>query len=172
MHVDIIDDLNMIIYLNNMKIKTIDFSKKEDLQDCFRDLFVNLKDSYNINVNGFYNINVYKDKFYGIVLEIEKEDIDYIDYLSGQVDMNIIVDNNNTFLYEINDYFNIDKKNIDKFKLYQYKNKIYLQVIDNISSIDFGKIMEFSKIIYGDICKQILKHGKKIEVNNFSLNFK
>ena len=54
MHVDIIDDLNMIIYLNNMKIKTIDFSKKEDLQDCFRDLFVNLKDSYNINVNGFY----------------------------------------------------------------------------------------------------------------------
>lgn len=167
MHVDIIDDLNMIIYLNNVQIKTIDFNKKEDLQDYFRNLFVNLKEFYNININGFYNINVYKDKFYGIVLEIEKEDIDYIDYLNGQVDMNIVIDNSNIFLYEIDDYFNIDKKNIDKFKIYQYQNKIYLQIIDNLSSIDLGKIMEFAKIIYGDACKHILKHGKKIKVSKF-----
>ena len=42
MHIDIVDDLNMIIYLQNDRIKNIDFSDKSDLQDYFKDLFVNL----------------------------------------------------------------------------------------------------------------------------------
>ena len=60
MHIDIVDDLNMIIYLQNDRIKNIDFSDKSDLQDYFKDLFVKLKNNYNININGYYYINVYK----------------------------------------------------------------------------------------------------------------
>ena len=67
MHIDIVDDLNMIIYLQNDKIKNIDFSDKSDLQDYFKDLFVNLKNNYNININGYYYINVHKDKYYGCI---------------------------------------------------------------------------------------------------------
>ena len=36
MHIDIVDDLNMIIYLQNDRIKNIDFSDKSDLQDYFK----------------------------------------------------------------------------------------------------------------------------------------
>ena len=45
MHIDIVDDLNMIIYLQNDRIKNIDFSDKSDLQDYFKDLFVKLKNN-------------------------------------------------------------------------------------------------------------------------------
>ena len=81
MHIDIVDDLNMIIYLQNDRIKNIDFSDKSDLQDYFKDLFVNLKNNYNININGYYYINVYKDKYYGCILEMKKEELDYMEYL-------------------------------------------------------------------------------------------
>lgn len=161
MHIEIIDDFNMIIYLNNNHIKSIDFNKKEDLENYFKTLFVKLREHYDIDINGFYNINAYKDKNYGLVLELEKEDIDYMDYFNGQVDMNIIFENNSVFLYEIDDYFNIDKKILNKINIYKYNEKIYLQIIDDISEINMGKILEFSKIIYND--KRIIKHGTKIE---------
>lgn len=167
MHVEIIDDFKMIIYLNNMQINSVDFNKKEDLQEYFKKLFRNLKNFYNMNINGFYNINVYKDEYYGIILEIEKEDIDYIEYFDGQVDMNITVESDNIFLYEIDDYFNIDEKIINKIKVYQYKNKLYIKIISNISNVDFGEMLEFSKIIYANESEQIIKYGKEINIDKF-----
>lgn len=165
MHIKIIDELNMIIYLNKFKLGNIDFNKREDLQDYFKNLFFNLKVYYNIDVNGFYNINVFKDRFYGIVLEIEKEDLDYMEYFNGSIDMNISIQSQN-FLYEIDDYFNIDKKILDKIKIYQYKNKLYLEIIEELSNINMAKICEFSKIIYQDNVNTIIKHGKKIDVKH------
>lgn len=169
MHIQFVDELNMIIYLNKFKLKTIDFNKKEDLQEYFKNLFFNLKVYYNIDINGFYNINVFKDKFYGIVLEIEKEDLDYMEYFNGSIDMNMSIQNQN-FLYEIDDYFNIDKKILDKIKIYQYKNKLYLEIIDELSSMNIAKITEFSKIIYDDEASIIIKHGKKIDVKHLLVN--
>ena len=163
MHIDILDDLNIIIYLQNNRIQDIDFSDKGDLQDYFKDLFVNLKNNYNININGYYYINVYKDKNYGCILEMKKEELDYMEYLDGQVDMNIVIDNNDTFLYEMNDYFDIDEKIVNNIKIYQYDHKIYVQLINNISSINMGKLLEFSNVIYGDKCKKIKKLGNLIE---------
>ena len=157
MHIDIVDDLNMIIYLQNDRIKNIDFSDKSDLQDYFKDLFVKLKNNYNININGYYYINVYKDKYYGCILEMKKEELDYMEYLDGQVDMNIVIDTNDTFLYEMNDYFNIDKSLINSVNVYKYNN------------IKMGKLLEFSNIIYGDKCKKIRKMGNLIEMEKIHI---
>ena len=164
MHIEIVDDFNMIIYLNNIHSKLIS-NNKEDVQDCFRNLFSKLKNYYNININGFYNIKAFKDKYYGMILELSKEDIDYIEYFDGQVDMNITFETNCNFLYEIEDYFNLDKDLIKNIKLYKYKGKFYIQIIKNISSIDIGKIIEFSKIIYDDTTKQIIKRGSVFEID-------
>ena len=116
MHIEVIDNLNMIIYLSNIHCK-LESNKKEDLQKCFKDLFIKLKDYYNININGFYNIKVFKDNYYGLVLELEKEDIDYMDYFDGQVDMNITFENNGSFLYEVDDYFNLENDLLKKIKI-------------------------------------------------------
>lgn len=159
MHIDIIDDLNIIIILQNSKIKGIDFTDKNDLQEYFKDLFVNLKNNYNININGYYYINVFKDKYYGIILEMNKEEIDYIEYLDGQVDMNIVIDNNDIFLYEMNDYFNLDNSIINNLNIYKYNNKIYVELINKISNINMAKLLEFSNIIYGNKCNKIKKLG-------------
>ena len=167
MHIEVIDDLNIIIYLNHNHIKNIDFSKKEDLQEYFKTLFMNLKDCYGIDINGFYNINVYKDKYYGVILEIEKENIEYMDYFNGQIDMNIIVDNNSVFLYEIDDFFYLDLDIIDKINIHEYKSKLYINVIDDISDIQLGKMIEFSKIIYGEKGKQIIKYGKIVNIKKY-----
>lgn len=169
MHIDIVDDLNMIIYLQNDRIKNIDFSDKSDLQDYFKDLFVNLKNNYNININGYYYINVYKDKYYGCILEMKKEELDYMEYLDGQVDMNIVIDTNDTFLYEMNDYFNIDKSLINNVNVYKYNNKIYVKLVNNISNIKMGQLLEFSNIIYGDKCKKIRKMGNLIEMEKIHI---
>ncbi len=165
MHIEVIDDLNMIIYLSNIRYK-FESNTKEALQDMLKDLFSRLKDYYDININGFYNITVFKDNNYGLVLELQKEDIDYIDYFDGQVDMNITFENNVQFLYEIDDFFNLDEKLIEKVKLYKYKGKIYMQISKNISHIDMGKIIEFSKIIYNDSASQIIKKGEMINIKH------
>lgn len=165
MHIEVVDNFNMIIYLNSAHSKLIS-NNKEDVQECFKNLFSKLKDYYNININGFYNIKAFKDKYYGMILELSKEDIDYIEYFDGQVDMNITFENNCTFLYEIDDYFDLDKKIIKNTKLYKYKGKFYIQIVKNISSADIGKIMEFGKIIYDDMTKQIIKKGNILEIDN------
>lgn len=169
MHIDIIDDLNIRIYLQKSKIKNIDFTDKGDLQDYFKELFINLKNNYNININGYYYINVFKDKNYGLILEMKKEELDYIEYLDGQVDMSIAVDNNDMFFYELDDYFSIDNKIIKNIKLYKYDNKIYIQLINKISNICMAKLLEFSKIIYGEKCRRIKRQGNIINIENMNL---
>lgn len=159
MHIDIIDDLNIIIYLQNNKIKELDFTDKNDLQEYFKELFINLKNNYNININGYYYINVFKDKYYGLILEMNKEEIDYMEYLDGQVDMNIVIDNSDTFLYEMSDYFNIDNSIINNINIYKYNSKIYVELTNKISNINMAKVLEFSNIVYGDKCKKIKKLG-------------
>lgn len=163
MHIDIIDDLNFIIYLNNMQIKNVDFNKKDDFEEYFKNLFTKLKKINNIEFSGFYNIYVYKDHYYGVILEIEKEDIDYIDYFDGQVDMSITLKKDNIFLYKIDDYFNINKKLNNKIKVYHYKDNIYVQIINKLSTIEIAQILEFSKIIYNETDK-IIKFGKEITI--------
>lgn len=146
-------DNKIVVFLNKpIKLKEI---KSEDY---FRKLFINIKNKYNLKLNGYYKINVYMDKFFGSVIEIENQEIDYYDYFN-QIDMEIKVIMS-TFLYEIN-YEYINKSILDKIIIYKLKDKLYIKILDE--SV-INRIIEYSKIIYDNSAKIILKTSKKVKI--------
>lgn len=135
----IINDEIMKIYLNKdyLKYKNYNISK---IEGNFKQIFETLKYCYNIEINGFYDIDVYIDKNYGIIIEMKKEDIDFDFY--DQVDMKISF-HNQKFLYQIEDI----KRNK---KIYKYKNKFYTNKYDIEHSIPIYKtndIFKYAKVI-------------------------
>jgi len=153
----IIKDDKIIVFLND--INNIKFDDENILEEYFRELFRILNKKYNIKLNGYYNVDVYKDNNYGIILEIENEDLDYYNYFN-QIDMKINIIKNEIFLYEIN-YDYIDKEFINNSICYKYNNRLYLKIMNKINMY---KIFEFSNIIYGEKAKEILKYGKKVNI--------
>ena len=131
----------LIIYFCNEYLKHKNYSIAK-IEDSFKDIFKNLKYNYGIEINGYYDIDVYIDKSYGIVIEMKKEEFD-LDYYD-QVDMTITF-HNEKFLYEVDD-ISVNKK------IYKYKNKYYVDKY----------IPEHSKIIYKT--DRMLKCAKIIEI--------
>ena len=162
MKINIIDDNHMVIYIKGSS-NNIDFSNEINLEKTFEKLFKNLKNYYNFILKGFYNINIYRDKFYGSILEINKEDIPYYDYLDNHIDMQFNLNKNINFLFQVDDYYFLTKELKNKIIVYLYKDKIYIQIRENIDSILIGKLMEFGKIIYKDI-DFIINHSKIVDL--------
>lgn len=146
-------DNKIIVFL----YKRINF-KQINLENFFKKLFIKFKEDYHIELNGYYSINIYIDKFYGSVIEIENEDLDYYNYFN-QIDMEVKL-NDNVFLYEI-DYEYLNKSIINNSNIYKLKDKLYIQVKDNNI---LNKILEYSNIIYGEKIKYILRNSKKVKL--------
>ena len=164
MKVNIIDDNNIIVFLNKFYIQNIDFSNRENIEKNFRNIFLKLKYVYGLDIKGYYNIDIYMDELYGAVLEIEHEDIEYFDYFDSKVDMRINVISDYTFLYKINDILGIDKETLKKTIVYFFRNQYYLKLKDEFNNYELGNILENSELIYGDITRDILKIGNKINI--------
>lgn len=149
----IFKDNKIIVFLN----KVLELDKK-NLEIYFKKLFLKIKEKSGLKLNGYYNIIVYTDSYYGSIIEIEDEDLDYYNYFN-QIDMEIKV-NKTVFLYEI-DYEYINKEILNKTIIYKLKNKLYFKLIDK--SI-LNQIIECSKIIYDDKVKEIMKTSKKVRI--------
>ena len=142
-----------IIYLKKEIMGLLDFNNVDSLEEYLRKLICNLKNIYNIDIKGFYNIKIYIDNLYGAILELEAEDLDYGDYFN-QIEMRIIPIYTD-FLYQIDDYlFNLGK-------LYLYKNNIYLKANKDISYKDYIRVMDYAKIVYNNTDK-IIDYGKEL----------
>lgn len=155
MRISIIDN-DILIYINNNLIN-IDFEDLDTTKEYFKELFLKIKDK--VEINGFYFVNVYKDDLYGIVIELRKEEMDYLDYYTDEVDMHITL-NENTFLYEIEDIF-LNKEIIKNSKIIYYNKKIYLKLKNNIDENIKGYLYEFSNLVYKDT-NNILNYGKEL----------
>jgi len=144
MSIKFISNLIFDIYVKKYLVKDIDFSSKEDLEKYLKKLFKILKNKYNITIEGFYNITVYIDKYYGIVLHLEKEELDYYDYYKNQVDMRLITIDTD-FMYQVDDIpFNI----LNKLKILIKNKNIYLTIKEELTDIEMMNLIENSKIIY------------------------
>ena len=66
---------NTYTFLISNQSFNVNLNEKKDLEKYFQDFFLKLKETYKININGFYEVNIYIDDTYGAALEIEKEDI-------------------------------------------------------------------------------------------------
>ena len=137
-------DLVFDIYVKKYLIEGIDFSIKSDIEKYLKKLFKTLNNKYNITVEGFYNITVYIDKYYGVVIHMEKDDIEYYDYYKNQVDMRIInIDTN--FLYLVDD---IPKYLLNKADVIIIDNQIYLKLKEELSKVEMMKLLEISKVVF------------------------
>ena len=143
---------DITIYLNKYYTKQTNFLDLDTLEEYMNDLFLNLKNCYNLKISGYYNIEVYIDNNYGVIITMKHEDLEYYDYLIDQIDTQITIHNNANFLYKIADFFGIKNclVNID-YSIYKYNNELYIKINDEIDSISFGNLLEYSNEICYDI---------------------
>ena len=142
MKIEYQDQFNMTIYLG--------FFNEDDIEESFKNLFLKLKKYYKITPKGYYIINLYKDPYYGAIIDLEKEDLEYSDYFGNQVDMKINTINHD-FIYKLEDYFMIPKSILKKSILMTNKKDLYLKINKPLNYKELAYLMENTKIIYKDI---------------------
>lgn len=122
------------------------FDKKylnKDIDNITKNVFNILEKYYNYKINDSYEMKIYINKLYGIILEINIKENNFI---------NIKVLNDVLFLYEIEDPL----KYLDN-EIYFYNNKYYI----NLKKENLN-ILENSNIIYGNDVYKIIGKGIKI----------
>lgn len=122
MKIEYIDD-TLVIYLRNVYT--------DDIKELCVKIINKLNNYFNIKLKGFYTINIYFDKLYGIIMEIKIDDNE-LDY--DNLDLHIIT-HSSIFLYEVDDILDLD---IDKY--YIYNDKYYID-ITNIYNLEFVKLI-------------------------------
>lgn len=144
MSIKFIDNLILDIYIKRELINNIDFNSKDDLEKYLKKLFKILKNKYEVTIEGFYDITVYIDKFYGVIFHLEKEDIDYYDYFKNQVDMRLIT-KDTEFMYLVDD---IPEYLINKVNVCVKGDNIYLKIKEKLNDLEMMKLIENSKLVY------------------------
>lgn len=153
------DGKNVVIFLPTFNI-FLDRLKRDELENYFRTLFLKLENRYGTSQSGFYQIYVYKDIYYGAILEIEEEDIPYLDYIDSEVEMNIHIPKDTCFMYQVKDILDFDIEILKSSKLYYYDHYFYIELKSEISKRNYFRLLEYSEIIYGEKVKKIQKLGK------------
>ncbi len=143
MNVKFTNELILDIYIKKELIDNIDFDNKNDLEKYLKKLFKILKNKYNVVIEGFYDITVYVDKYYGVVIHMEKDDVEYYDYFKNQVDMRIITIDTD-FLYLVDD---IPEYLLSKVDAIVHEKEIYLKIKENLSKVEMMKLLEISKVV-------------------------
>lgn len=102
----------------------------------------------NNNISGNYQINIYTNDIYGMIIEFNKiKENSYID-----LKINITIDS--IFLYKTNNnYLNTNNT------IYYYKNNYYILPKDNNINL-----LEVEEVLYGNIVKEILSKGIKVKL--------
>lgn len=160
-----VNDEDTTIYINNYCLKKFNFLDLSSLEEYMNDLFHTLKTNYDLKISGYYDIDVYIDHNYGVIITMHHEKIEYYEYLTDQVDTQVTIHNNKNFLYKIADFFGIKNYLANKnYALYKYNNELYLKLNDELDDIIIGNLLEYSTEICYDIDK-ILKTNNLLFCN-------
>lgn len=144
MKVEMLSNTIIVYLLDNKK-----YNEDSDIKKILINVFDNLKKYYNITFTSDYNLELYINRYYGMILEItENEDFIYDDIVN--LKLNVLRDT--LFLYEVDDpleYIN--------YEIYYYNDKFYV----NAKREDIN-LIEDSNLVYGDIVYKIIGRGIKI----------
>ena len=140
MHIENFDD-KLIIYIN----------KKINLEEISNVLLKSK--ALGLDIKLYDNIVLYEDEILGTILELTNENDSYF----TTFDMNISLSKEKSFLLKIEENADIDIKK----DIYKYKNNYYMQIKED-DFIKIGRLLEYSKIIYGSIVKKIKKTKNKV----------
>ncbi|MDD4036389.1 MAG: hypothetical protein PHS45_03600 [Bacilli bacterium] len=160
MKIELIDDNKTVLFLNKLILKNFNVDNPNYWEEYIKKLIINLRDNYDLKLNGDYSAKVYINNIYGIIIELIKLD-DYFSFSDDIVDMRILFNLDSNILYEVDDYFHIDYlgNNIDK---YYYDSKYYYK-IKTIDDKNLIRLSDFSKVIYGSKAEEVLKKAIKIK---------
>lgn len=144
MKVEMLSDKIIVYLLDNKK-----YDEDSDIKKMLIKVFDNLEKYYDITFTSDYNLHLYINRYYGMILEIkENEDFIYDDIVN--LKLNVLRDT--LFLYEVDDpleYIN--------YEIYYYNDKFYV----NTKREDIN-LIENSNLVYGDIVYKIIGRGIKI----------
>lgn len=144
MKVEMLSDKIIVYLLDNKK-----YNEDSDIKKMLIKVFDNLEKYYDITFTSDYNLHLYINRYYGMILEIkENEDFIYDDIVN--LKLNVLRDT--LFLYEVDyplEYIN--------YEIYYYNDKFYV----NAKREDIN-LIENSNLVYGDIVYKIIGRGIKI----------
>ncbi len=144
MKVEMLSNTIIVYLLDNKK-----YNEDSDIKKILINVFDNLEKYYNITFTSDYDLELYINRYYGMILEItENEDFIYDDIVN--LKLNVLRDT--LFLYEVDDpleYIN--------YEIYYYNDKFYV----NAKREDID-LIENSNLVYGDIVYKIIGRGIKI----------
>lgn len=156
MKVERLTDDKLIVFLNKIYLKKNNFSLKNNLEKYFKNLFIKLSEFYDIEIKGFYDITIYQDYSFGVILEIVKEDLDLYGYYDDHIDMKIKIMKKEKIMFCLDRLGLVDSKTLNCCRLYFYQDKFYIVPKRTITDINMGIILENSKILYGEKVLKIL----------------
>ena len=126
----------IIVYLFD---NTIDISNINELNNKIKSIFIKLMKRYNYDFFGCNKVNVYHNKYYGLILEVEK--LSNMVFNSYAIDLKITIYKDVLMYLEFDDYYFLDN-----IKSLNYHNGKYYLKINN--QLDYNKYLEFAKIKY------------------------
>ena len=127
------DGKKTIIYLYRY---VLDFDDIEKLNTQIKNIFLKLIKIYNIDFFGYSRVDIYENKKYGYILEIEK--IHGNDFNLDIIDLKVIVHSDVPFYIKMDDY-----PLIRDIKFIFKDNRFFINIddVDNILEyIEFGSI--------------------------------
>ena len=135
-----------LIKIYKEEIKDIDIYDIDDIYTLIK--LIIKKIIKNNNISGNYQINIYTNDIYGMIIEFNKiKENSYID-----LKINITIDS--IFLYKTNNSY-LNNNNT----IYYYKNNYYILPKDNNINL-----LEVEEVLYGNIVKEILTKGIKVKL--------
>lgn len=144
MKVEMLSNTIIVYLLDNKK-----YNDDSDIKKILINVFDNLEKYYNITFTSDYDLELYINRYYGMILEItENEDFIYDDIVN--LKLNVLRDT--LFLYEVDDPFEYIN-----YEIYYYNDKFYV----NAKREDID-LIENSNLVYGDIVYKIIGRGIKI----------
>lgn len=153
----VLEDNKTIIFFNKLYLNDFNVEDKKDTEQFLRDLVNRIKVKYNLEFNGYYNINIYVDQFYGFIISIEKEELEYFDYFNGQMEFSIKIIKNE-FLYKLEEI--LSQELLSKCIVYKSKDKFYVKPKVSFSAKDMGILMENARVIYNAKIKEIIYNSQ------------
>ena len=160
MKLKIIDENNFILFIIDKNI--IPKLEEKELSDYLKEIFLRIKNKYNIEIYGYYDVTIYVDKIYGLIIKLVKEELEYLSYYGKQIEMKIIISNNQVF-YKVSDIYDIPKKILAKCNIYLYNGEIYLELKEELDFITLGILVENSIVVFENT-ENIKKKGKILEI--------
>lgn len=162
MKIEYLNDYNFYLYLNKEYIIDLELDNKESIEKYFKMMFMKLKKNYHIDIYGYYNIRVYANNNYGIIVDVFKLSDDYFKMPNNKIDIKIAIDKDNVFIYEIDDYFFARKYDRNIKNIYFKDQKYYVELNDEIDDTFYFHLMEHSNIIFDDEAYEIIKTSLKL----------